>query len=94
MTVPPTWLAKSVVVKLCVKMSSYFTSLDFQAKERYREKLEAVGLSLKDDPYNDDGRFRSDTIRWPKIEYGHVFAYFITRPGTYTQEELLSVGSL
>ena len=27
---------------------------------------------------------------WPKIKYEHIFAYFIIRPGTYTQEELLS----
>ena len=27
---------------------------------------------------------------WPKIEYGHIFAYFITRPATYTQQELVS----
>ena len=24
------------------------------------------------------------------MEYGHIFAYFITRLGTYTQEELIS----
>ncbi|MCG8623863.1 MAG: hypothetical protein MJE68_17960, partial [Proteobacteria bacterium] len=28
--------------------------------------------------------------QWQKIEYGHMFAYFISRPGTYTQEQLLS----
>ena len=48
-------------------------------------------MTLKDDPYSpeNDG-FRSDMTNWPKIEYGHIFAYFIVRPGTYTQEELLS----
>ena len=71
-------------------MSSYFTSLDFQAKERYKEKLEAVGLSLDDDPYISGDKFTSDMTRWPKIEYGHIFGYFISRPGTYTQEQLLS----
>ena len=24
------------------------------------------------------------------IEYGHIFTYYIKRPGTYTQEELIS----
>ena len=44
-----------------ISMSSYFKSLDWQGKERYREKLESVGLTLKDDPYSpeNDG-FRSD----------------------------------
>ena len=27
---------------------------------------------------------------WPQIEFSHYFAYFITRPGVYTQEQLLS----
>jgi hypothetical protein len=71
-------------------MSGYFESLDWQGKKRYKEKLETVRLSLEDDPYSPDERFCSDMTRWPKIEYGHIFAYFITRPGTYTQQELIS----
>ena len=31
--------------------SSYFESLDAKAKERYREKLSCVDLSIQDDPY-------------------------------------------
>ena len=71
-------------------MSSYVESLDLQGKKRYTEKLETVGLSLADDPYSLGERFNSDMTSWPKIEYGHIFAYFITRPGTYTQQELVS----
>ena len=71
---------------------SYYEALDWQAiaKKWYREKLEVVGLSLKDDPYSRNDRFSSDMTSWPKIEYGHIFAYFITRPGTYMQQELVS----
>ena len=69
--------------------NGYFESLDWQGK-RYKEKLETVGLSLQDDPYCLDERFSSDMTSWPKIEYGHIFAYFITRPSTYTQQELVS----
>ena len=72
-----------------VKMRSYFRSLDCQAKERYRKKLEAVSLLLNDDSYNADDRFRSDMIHWPKLEYDLIFAY-LTGPRTYTQEELVS----
>ena len=71
-------------------MSSYFESLDWQGKKRYKEKLETVGLSLEANPYSSDDRFSTDMTSWPKIEYGHIFAYFITRPGTYTQQELVS----
>ena len=69
--------------------NGYFESLDWQGK-RYKEKLETVGLSLQDYPYCLDERFSSDMTSWPKIEYGHIFAYFITRPSTYTQQELVS----
>ena len=72
------------------RMSAYFESLDWQGKKRYQEKLEAVGLSLDGgDPYSSDKRFSSDMTLWPKIEYSHIFAYFITRPGTFTQQELV-----
>ena len=72
--------------------SSYFKSLDAKVKERYREKLSCVGLSIQDDPYlpTNDARFVNDMATWPRIEFGHIFAYFITRPGVYTQEQLLS----
>ena len=54
--------------------------------------MESVGLLLSDDPYleSNDGRFSDDMSLWPRVEYGHIFAYFIKRPGTYTQEQLLS----
>ena len=35
-------------------------------------------------------RFRPKMSLCPKIEYGHIFAYFLSRPGMYTQEQLLS----
>ena len=52
-----------------------------KAKERYREKLSCVGLSTQDDPYlpTNDARFVNDMASWPRIEFGHIFAYFITR---------------
>ena len=73
-------------------MSSYFDTLDRQGKDRYQRKPEVVGLSLKDDPFTagTSEKWHSDMVNWPKIEYGHIFSYFISRPGTYTQEQLLS----
>ena len=48
--------------------------------------------SVKEDPYTpcNAARFCPEMSLWPKIEYGHIFAYFISRPGKYTQEQLLS----
>ena len=31
---------------------------------------------------------------WPQVEFGHIFGYFIKRPGVFTQEELLDRKSL
>lgn len=72
--------------------SMYYESLEAKAKQRYREKLSCVGLSIQDDPYLpiNNGRFVNDMATWPRIEFGHIFGYFITRPGVYTQQQLLS----
>ena len=50
-------------------------------KERYKQKLESVGLTLSDDPFmkDNDHRFSDDMTLWPRIEYGHIFGYFINR---------------
>ena len=73
------------------RMSVYFESLSADGKKRYREKLETAGLTVNDDPYSSNPeRFTLDMAKWPKIEYGHIFSYFITRPGTYTQQELVA----
>ena len=49
-------------------MSSYFEMMDRQTKDRYRKKLEAVGLSLKDDPYRPgtSDQWYSDMTYWPR----------------------------
>ena len=55
-------------------------------------KLFCVGLSMADDPYlsSNDEKYVNDMTTGPSIEYGHIFGYFVTRPGVYTQQELLS----
>ena len=74
-------------------MSDYFEGLSNKAKNRYKEKLQAVGLGIQDDPYKpeNDTKYVGDNMSiWPKVEYGNIFAYFVQRPGVYTQEQLLS----
>ena len=70
----------------------YYASLEAKAKELYREKLSYVVFSIRDDPYlpMNDGRFVNDMAIWLRIEYGHIIAYFITRPVVYTQQHVLS----
>ena len=72
-------------------MSEYYNGLKNTAKSRYREKL-TVGLTIEDDPYipeNHKNYFIDNISLWPKVEYGHIFACFIERPGVYTQQQLL-----
>ena len=73
-------------------MSSYYQGLEKKTKERYELKLKVAGLSLQDDPYSPDrsGQWSIELVWWPKIEYGDIFSYFISRPGTFTLQQLTS----
>ena len=78
-------------------MSDYLQSLDLVAQRRYTDRLKILGLNKKDDPYlrdNQKKRFVDNMAKWPPVEYGHIFCYFVQRPGVYTQEELLQWKSL
>ena len=73
-------------------MSEYFKRLQDRARVRYIEKLRLIGLGQSDDPYSESNssKFVEDLTLWPAVEYGHIFGYFVTRPGLYTQEQLLA----
>lgn len=73
-------------------MSNYVSSLDELSRKRYAQKLQVAGLSVKDDPYSPDrsGNWSPDVRLWPKVEYPEIVYYFITRPGTFTLEQLAS----
>ena len=55
--------------------SSYFESLDAKAKERYREKLSCVGLSIQEDPYLPTNDARS-TYFYMQLVYLDGIMYF------------------
>ena len=73
-------------------MSVYFKSLQGPARVRYLEKLRLIGLGENEDPYSNSNssKFVEDLTLWPTVEYGHIFGYFVMRPGLYTQEQLLA----
>ena len=77
-------------------MSSYFNGLDPIARGRYEEKLTLLGLSKQEGPYllwNTD-KFVESMSLWPPVEYGHIFCYFVERPGVFTRSELMHWKSL
>lgn len=63
-----------------------------EAQKRYLTKLDLVGLSLKEDPYSSEiDKLFSKMSSWPRLEYGHIYMYFISRPGLlHTHKQLLS----
>ena len=73
-------------------MSEHYNGLQNTAKtkSRYREKLQTVGLTIEDGPYIPENHknYLTDMSLWlelwPKVEYGHIFAYFIECPSVYT----------
>ena len=70
-------------------MSDYLGSLPLVARHRYLEKLSSLGLLEQDDPFAQSDKFIDDMSLWPPVEYGHIFCYFIERPGVYTRQQLL-----
>ena len=61
-------------------MSEYYESLGSNEKARYIAKLEAVGLTLGNDPYSKESgrKFETNMASWPPLEYGYIFGYFIS----------------
>ena len=78
----------SIVVVLGREMSSCLSTIDAVAKTRYLAKIELVGLTASEDTYEmwKEGKFEEDMTLWPPVEYGHIFCYFVERPGTFTSQ--------
>ena len=74
--------------------SDYYKALDPIAKARYADKLKYLNLKDTDDPYCNDDKFVDNMRKWPAIEFGHIFCYYIDRPGLYTRKQLLQWKSL
>ena len=86
----------SIAVVLNQEMSSCLSKLDPVAKTRYFAKIQLVGLTASEDPYEmwKEGKFEEDMTLWPPVEYGHIFCYFVERPGTFTRKQLLQWKSM
>ena len=77
-------------------MTEYYRKLDAVAQSRYLEKLKLLGLEEKDDPYeaSNSCNFIDDMTKWPSVEYGRIFCYYIQRPGVYSRQQLMQWKSL
>ena len=75
-------------------MSDYYKSLKPTSRVRYVEKLSYLNLKEEEDPYHNHDKFKDDRSKWPPVELGHIFCYYMERPGFYTRKELLQWKSL
>ena len=65
----PHKLVKAATIGHWLKSVMHSAGIDAKVKERYREKLSCVGLSIQDDPYlpTNDARFVNDIAPWPRL---------------------------
>ena len=74
--------------------SDYQSSLDYEAKKRYKEKLVLETEELED-PYALSEEAWSDNVtKWPNVEFGDIYNYLIDSKGHYTKESLKAYKSL
>ena len=71
----------------------YIETLPPVASERYRKKLDLVGL--RKCPYElADQEWEDDVTKWPGVEFPDIVLYLIGTPGEYTRKKLKAYKSL
>ena len=68
------------------------SGLEEESQKVYELKLKVAGVSLQDDPYSLDriGQWSTELVSWSKMEYEDILSYFISRPSTFTLQQLSS----
>ena len=75
--------------------SAYANSLDFSARERYKNKLQYTdGDSSLPDPYFIENGWRNEPGLWPDLTYGDIYMYVINTPGIFSRESMKAYKSL
>ena len=79
--------------------SVYKVHLSKEDIKRYNNKIRVQTKDGKTimlpDPYKlGEDEWDEKSTQWPVIEYPHIYAYFIERPGLYTVQELRNYRSL
>ena len=86
----------SIAVVLDRETNLCLSTLDPRAKTKYLAKIQLVSCTASKDPYEmwKEGKFKEDMTLWPPVECGHIFCYFVERPGTFTRKQLLQWKSM
>ena len=60
---------------MAMQTSAYLSSLPWEARKRYTDKLKISGVTLPD-PYSiDQGLWTEDVTSWPTLEFGDLYSY-------------------
>ena len=73
---------------MAVQISAYFSSISWDARKRYLQKLRIGGIGLPDPFGIDEGLWSEDVKKWPTMEFGDLYSYLVNTEGTYRQESL------
>ena len=68
--------------------SEYQSTLDYETKKFYKEKLSLEGEQIPDPYALPDEDWTDDVTKWPTVLYGDVYNYLIESKGRYTQQSL------
>ena len=79
---------------MAVQISACFSSISWDARKRYLQKLRIGGIGLPDPFGIDKGLWSEDVKRWPTMEFGDLYSYLVNTEGTYTKESLKAYKSL
>ena len=74
--------------------SDYQSSLDYEAKKRYKVKLVLESEELEDPYALSEEAWNDDITKWPNVEFGDIYNYLIDSKGRYTKESLKTHKSL
>ena len=74
--------------------SEYQSTLDLEAKKRYKEKLVLKSEQIPDPYAVPQEEWVDDITKWPTVLYGDIYNYLIESKGRYTQQSLRAFKSL
>lgn len=81
-----------------ISKSDYYDYLSPEDIERYLNKISLVHKdrvdAVREDPFQLGDGWDVEVKGWPAIEMCHIMAYFISKPGLYTLNQLQNYRSL
>ena len=69
------------------KLSSYYSGLSAEAKQRYQQKIATTGLKV--DPYViEESQWTREPEEIPLLQWSDIVLYMVSTPSPYTRETI------